>query len=162
MLLDLSAAFDTVDHQSLLANRFSIDSMALRWCQSYLTDRTQIFTYKGGETSSFSVDCSVPQASVLGPHCFSSYTEDIAIYWSSTPYSLTCTPTTLSSTTVAVLTTSSCVDDISSWCKSRRLQVNANKTEAIWLGSRSNLAKIANSDCSVQVALLDLDLIWRR
>jgi len=39
-----------------------------------------------------------------------------------------------------------------SWCKSRRLQLNANKTEAIWVGSRSNLVKTANSDCSVQVA----------
>jgi len=46
---------------------------------------------------------------------------------------------------------SRCADDISSWCTSRRLQLNANKTEAIWVGSRSNEVKIANSDCSVQV-----------
>ena len=45
---------------------------------------------------------------------------------------------------------SRCADGINSWCKSRRLQLNANKTEATWVGSGSNLAKIANSDCSVQ------------
>ena len=46
---------------------------------------------------------------------------------------------------------SCCADDINSWCKSRRLQLNADKTETIWVGSRSNLAKIANSDGSIQV-----------
>ena len=54
VLLDLSAAFDTVDHQlllSVLANRFSVDSTALHWFESYLTDRTQTFTYKGEQTS---------------------------------------------------------------------------------------------------------------
>ena len=35
--------------------------------------------------------------------------------------------------------------------KSHRLQLNADKTEAIWVGSRSNLAKIANSNGSIQV-----------
>ena len=80
VLLDLSAAFDTVDHNillSVLSNRFSINSTALRWFQSYLTDRTQYFTYAGEQTSSYQVDCSVPQGSVLGPRCFVSYTEDI-------------------------------------------------------------------------------------
>ena len=80
VLLDLSAAFDTVDHNillSILSNRFSINSTALRWFQSYLTDRTQYFTYAGEQASSYQVDCSVPQGSVLGPRCFVSYTEDI-------------------------------------------------------------------------------------
>ena len=80
VLLDLSAAFDTVDHQillSVLENRFSMDSTALRWFESYLTDRVQSFSYAGVQTPSFKVDCSVPQGSVLGPRCFISYTEDI-------------------------------------------------------------------------------------
>jgi len=80
VLLDLSAAFDTVDHNillSVLSNRFSINSTALRWFESYLTDRTQYFTYAGEKTTSSPVDCSVPQGSVLGPRCFVSYTEDI-------------------------------------------------------------------------------------
>ena len=80
VLLDLSAAFDTVDHHillSVLASRFSITSTALSWFKSYLTDRTQLFTYAGGQTSGFPVDCSVPQGSVLGPRCIISYTEDL-------------------------------------------------------------------------------------
>jgi len=63
ILLDLNAAFDTVDHQLLLAvlaKRFSVDSTALSWFQSYLTNRTQTFTYNGGETSSFGCWLLVP------------------------------------------------------------------------------------------------------
>ena len=76
VLLDLSAAFDNVDHQillSVLENRFSMDSTALRWFESYLTDRVQSFSYAGVQTPSFRVDCSVPQGSVLGPRCLISY-----------------------------------------------------------------------------------------
>ena len=50
-----------------------MDSTALRWFESYLTDRVQSFSYAGVQTPSFKVDCSVP----LGPRCFISYTEDI-------------------------------------------------------------------------------------
>ena len=54
-----------------------MDSIALRWFESYLTDRVQSFSYAGVQTPSFKVDCRVPQGSVLEPHCFISYTEDI-------------------------------------------------------------------------------------
>ena len=37
------------------------------------------------------------------------------------------------------------------WCASPRLQLNANKTEVIWFGSRINLAKLNAVDCSVLV-----------
>ena len=162
VLLDLSAAFDTVDHQlllSILVDRFSMESTALSWFESYLTDRTQTFTYTGEQTSSFPVDCSVPQGSVLGPRCFLSYTEDIAdlleehavqshLYADDTQFHDSCRP---DDTDTLRSRLSCCADGINSWCKSSRLQLNADKTEAIWLGSRSNLAEIANSDGSIQL-----------
>ena len=46
---------------------------------------------------------------------------------------------------------SNCVADVAVWCASRRLQLNANKTEVIWFGSRVNLAKLNAVDCSVLV-----------
>jgi len=65
VLLDLGAAFDTVDHQilqSILPERFAVADTALTWFISYLADRTQQFTYAGSCIPSFTVDCSVPQA----------------------------------------------------------------------------------------------------
>jgi len=46
---------------------------------------------------------------------------------------------------------STCADDINSWCKSRRLHLNASTTEAIWFGSKSNLAQLNKRDRSIKV-----------
>jgi len=79
VLLDLSAAFDTVDHNillSVLSTRFSIHDTALDWFRSYLSGRSQSFVHGGHQTDDYPVDCSVPQGSVLGPLEFIAYTED--------------------------------------------------------------------------------------
>ncbi len=76
VLLDLSAAFDTVDHNSLLnrlENSFGISGSALAWFKSYLSDRHQ-FTAVNEEISyRAQVQYGVPQGSVLGPLLFTIY-----------------------------------------------------------------------------------------
>ena len=67
VLLDLSSAFDTVDHQILLSvlnQRYGVDGAALRWFQSYLRDRFQTFVFNSRRSPAFHVDCGVPQGSV--------------------------------------------------------------------------------------------------
>ena len=44
-----------------------------------------------------------------------------------------------------------CVSEVAKWCASRRLQLNADKTEMIWFGSRSKLAKLQRINLSLQV-----------
>jgi len=44
-----------------------------------------------------------------------------------------------------------CISDISSWCSSRRLQLNATKTELIWFGSRQMLQRLNNRDLTLEV-----------
>jgi len=81
VLLNLSAAFDTVDHNILLtvlSSRFDVAGTAYDWFESYLSGRTQSFCYNGQDTDGFPVNCSVLQGSVLGPVKFAAYTEDIA------------------------------------------------------------------------------------
>ena len=55
ILLDLSSAFDTINHNILLSRlrtRFHIDGLALKWIESYLKGRTQVIQIKGVGKSS--------------------------------------------------------------------------------------------------------------
>jgi len=68
-LLDLSSAFDTVDHPTLLSilqSRFSVTGQPLDWFRSYLTGRTQVFTTHSGHTLPVPLISGVPQGSSLG------------------------------------------------------------------------------------------------
>jgi len=80
-LLDLSAAFDTVDHELLLQRlerQFGLHGRVLQWIRSYLTDRTFCVVYGEGTSFVVQVTCSVPQGSVLGPLFFIVYMADLA------------------------------------------------------------------------------------
>jgi len=46
---------------------------------------------------------------------------------------------------------SGCVSEVAQWCASRRRQLNADKTEVIWFGSKANLAKLKAADLSLSV-----------
>ncbi len=74
VLLDLSAAFDTIDHDILIdrsQNYTGVQGQALRWFRSYLSDH-YYFVYLNGESSQLSpVKYGLPQGSVLGPLLFS-------------------------------------------------------------------------------------------
>ena len=76
MFLDLSAAFDTIDIMKLLdilRNEIGIDGIALEWCKSFLTKRTQRVKIKDHYSDKLEVKYGTPQGSVLGPRFFDIY-----------------------------------------------------------------------------------------
>ena len=80
-LLDLSAAFDTIDHTILLHRLdhvFGIHDAALHWFSSYLTNRTQTVTVNNCSSAPVTISCGVPQGSVLGPVLFVLYTAPLS------------------------------------------------------------------------------------
>ncbi|KAK3743825.1 hypothetical protein RRG08_043556 [Elysia crispata] len=81
ILLDLSAAFDTIDHDILLArahSRFGIDGKALYWLNAYLKNRTQTVSIDNNKATPSPLKYGVPQGSVLGPLLFTMYTAPVA------------------------------------------------------------------------------------
>ena len=91
VLLDLSAAFDTIHHDTLLSclsARFGFAGSALKWFRSYLQDHFQSVKIGSSLSNLFKLMFAVLQGSVLGPLLFSIYTTPLGhqkIYWSQIP-----------------------------------------------------------------------------
>ena len=79
MMVDLSAAFDMVDHDILLKKLqlFGLDDMALSWVKSYLSGRCQSVYVDGCLSPPLYIACGVPQGSVLGMLLYILFTNDL-------------------------------------------------------------------------------------
>ena len=163
VLLDLSAAFDTVDHGTLLDvlhRRFAVTDTPLEWFGSYLTGRTQSVSVNGVRSAPGAVNCSMPQGSSLGPLGFISYTDDVVVVFDHNDVrhhlfaddKQVYTSTKIADIDDARQRLASSIAGVREWCASRRLQLNAGKTELVWFGSRANLRKMSAIDLSLSVA----------
>ena len=79
IFMDLSKAFDTIDHDILLQKlyHYGFRWVSNEWFTSYLSNRKQMVSYNSTLSSIESVKCGVPQGSILGPLLFIIYMNDI-------------------------------------------------------------------------------------
>ena len=76
VLLDLSAAFDSVNHNiilNILQNRFNIKCTALRWLNSYIKNRSHVVQINNSSSKKFDLTTGVPQGTCMGPVAFLIY-----------------------------------------------------------------------------------------
>jgi len=81
IMLDLSAAFDTIDHDILLhrlEHDFGIKGTALQWFRSYMSGRTFKVSVGGTFSHHFDLKYGVPQGSIIGPRIFTMYSQNVA------------------------------------------------------------------------------------
>ena len=136
ILLDFSAAFDTIDHAILLhrlSTRFGFTGTVLSLLRSYLQNRTLFINIDNISSSPYTVEHGIPQGSVLGPVLFCLYIsplEDIitshglsAMSYADDTQLYTVIRKQQQDNARAVI--ENCIQDIKNWCKTNKLVLNA-------------------------------------
>ena len=148
VLLDLSAAFDTIDHSLLLDRlnyKLGASGTALAWFSSYLTNRKQRIHLNDPISEIFALNYDVPQGSCLGPllliiyasemfsviesHSPSSHGYDTQLYCSINPYCV-------HDQVVAVQDMENCITNVRDGTTASKLKMNDDKTECMLIAKR--------------------------
>lgn len=144
VLLDLSAAFDTVDHEILsqrLEDWVGISGTALNWLKSYLEDRKYFVEIGNCVSDHMALTCGVPQGSILGPLLFNLYMLPLGqlIQSNNVSYHNYADDTQICVSLTAgeygpVDSLCHCIQQVSVWMQNNFLQLNSDKTEVIVFG----------------------------
>ena len=155
VLLDLSAAFDTVHHNILLQRletSFGITDSAPMRFKSYLSDRSQHVLLDGAYSDSTELSHGVPQGSCLGPLLFTIYANKLfEVVKTSLPIAhayaddsqlyLSFKPDSGLSETEAITSMERFIKAVRAWMLKDKLKLNEEKTEFVVIGTRQQLSR---------------------
>ena len=146
VLIDLSAAFDTINHSLLISklqNVYNIGGNVIAWIKSYLSQRKFKVLINDTFSDESPLEIGVPQGSILGPLLFILYTEglqkltskynfSIHLYADDTQIYFQFDPKNSSD---YITRLNHCFSEIQSWMRTNYLKMNDSKTEVIELHS---------------------------
>jgi len=157
VLLDLSAAFDTTEHTTLLdifQTKVGIIGTALNWHKTYLSERSYRVVTGEAESNVMNLDCGLPQGSSLGHLKFIIYAAEmqevvnrhgISFHGFADDSQLN-KHMQVSEIHVGKCAMVDCIADIEVLCRSHALKLNADKSDVIWLGTRQQLSRMSQAD----------------
>ena len=157
VLLDLSAAFDTIDHEVLLGRlqqRYGVEGSALAWLGSYLKERKQCIMIDSARSQDEQLLYGVPQGSVLGPLLFASYVSPLGdiirsyglhfhSYADDTQIYVEVDPRNDHSINNAVQQVECCLAHVRMWMSQNYLKLNEDKTEIVFISTKSQISKVS-------------------
>ena len=163
VLLDLSSAFDTEDHEVLLRRlkvTFGIADTALQWFRSCLAGRSQHVLLNGSFSEDFSLPQGVLQGSCLGRCVFVLYASklfeevkrhfpDVHVYADDNQLYISFKPGSSARELETVTALQDCILHIKTWMTADKIKINDDKTELIVIGTRAQLDKISISELSI-------------
>ena len=171
VLLDLSAAFDTIDHDILikrLERKYGVKGTALSWFKSYMSNRSQSVIINNNISSKLPLHFGVPQGSKLGPILFNSYIAPVSEvakrnhiedqkYADDEQLILSFKPNSTCQAS-AKQKMEKCIDEIRNFLHNNKLCNNGEKTELLLIGAPQQLIKLnATSICIDNVDIKALD-----
>ena len=142
VFLHLKKGFDTADHDILLSkmNLYGIQGIALDWFRSYLTNRTQRCLANGSLSRICSLECGVPQGTILGPLLFLIYISDLPNCLNSCQPRMYAYDTYITYADVDVnsiqLNLNHDLGNLNKWLISNRFTLNTAQTEFMLIGSQ--------------------------
>ena len=154
LLIDLSAAFDTVNHNillNILAKELNISGVALRWFQSFLSHRSQQVKINDELSDSIILECGVAQGSVLGPVLYNIYSRSVKKTFTGCGFaclafaddkngymlfSLSC------EYDIFKTKVPECLEQVQSWASEHLLKLNKEKTEILVFGNTAFLKNL--------------------
>ncbi len=160
VVLDLSAAFDTIDQDILLdcmSTKLGIDGVVLKWFGSYLKGGSQRVAVHEAVSEKFDLSWGVPQGSCLGPLLFTIYASELFnviknhlpnahCFADDSELYLSFNPSNEHGDVQAAKSMELCVNNIKNWISRDKLLMNDDKTEFLIIGTRQQLERV-NLNC---------------
>ena len=150
IFIDLKEAFDTVDHDILLAKlrKYGVDNLELTWFTSYLTNRKPFCNVNGICSKTKDIHCGVSQGSCLGPLLFLIYINDLPFALKKGKVTMYADDTSISYSSSSLVdidqTLKSELNDLKLWLQGNKLSLDVLKTQAMVVGSQPKIKKITD------------------